>query len=507
MKINLLTDLIKKEGKNLKKRAIIFENERFSYGQLQDLVDKFAHALMSLRIEKGDKVGILLRNCPEYVISFFGILKAGAIAVPLNFMLKEEELKPILEDSEVKIVISKDEFYETLKRLSLRIESLERIILVDASKEDTLNFYTLINKSYPEQEFPKLDSKALAVLLYTSGTTGKPKGVMLTHKNFISNIESCLRAVKFSTKERIICLLPLFHSFALTVCLLLPLYIGATSILLETMRPFGKVVRAIIKNRVTIFVGIPQIYNVLIELRIPWFIKLTFIRKLILPLRFCISGAAPLSMEVLAKFEKKFRIPLLEGYGLTEASPVVSLNPSDKAKPGSVGKSLPGVEVKVIDNEGKELPPDVEGELIVRGENVMLGYYRQEQETKETIKHGWLYTQDIARIDNEGYIYILDRKKDLIIVRGLNVYPREIEDVIYQNSKVKEACVIGVSDESKGEVPKAFVVVKEGEELTESELLKYLRTKLASYKIPKYIEFKTDLPKTPTGKISRKALK
>lgn len=504
--IKTIPDLIAKENSRMaNKIALIYEHRKYTYREIQKKAESLAQALLSLGVKNKDKVGILLRNTPEFVISLFGIIRAGAIAVPLNFMLKEEELKLILEEVEAKIVISCQEYLPMLERLRLRIDCLEIIILTDSREE--INFYDLLTPKDENITFPVLDENDTAVIIYTSGTTGKPKGVMLSHKNFISNIKSCLKAMSFSSNERVICLLPLFHSFSITACLLLPFYISSTVVLISSLTPFRNVVTQIIKNRVTIFIAIPPIYRLLCDIKIPWFLKLPVVRKLVLPIKVCISGAAPLPVKVLDMFKKKFRVPLLEGYGLTEASPVVSLNPIQKPKPGSVGLPLPGVKVKIVNEKGEPLPPGKEGELIVKGANIMAGYYKKEEATQEVIKEGWLYTGDIAKIDEEGYIYIIDRKKDIIIVRGLNVSPREIEEVIYQHPKVKEACVVGVPDESRGEVPKAFVVAKEGETLTPEELLEFLKPRLANYKMPRHIEFRNELPKSPSGKILRTKLR
>ena len=503
--IKNLAQLIEKTGKLASKTAIIFENKKFDYYYLKNNSDKFAQALITLGISKGERVGILLRNCPEFVISLFGVIKAGAIAVPLNFMLTEEELKPIIEEAGIKVIISCRKYFDILQRLRLRIEFFQDIILIDDQQKK--GFYSIINKVYPGINLPQLLPDEVAVIIYTSCTTGKPKGVMLSHQNFLANIKSALKVVSFSHRERVICLLPLFHSFALTVCLFLPLYISAPVILISRLGPFRRVFTSMIKHRVTIFVGVPPIFKLIADMKMPWYMKIPVVKKMILPLKICISGAAPLPLEVWHRFERNFGIPLLEGYGLTEASPVVSINPPYRVKPGSVGLPLPGIEVRVVNEDGTFLPPGKEGELIVKGENIMKGYYKKEEETAAVIKDGWLYTGDIARLDEEGYIYILDRKKDLIIVRGLNVYPREIEEVIYYHPKVKEVCVVGVEDKSRGEVPKAFVVVKEGEELTAKELLEFLRLRLARYKIPRYIEFRDELPKSPSGKILRKELK
>jgi len=353
--IKNLTQLIEKTGKFANKTAIIFENKKFDYYYLKNNSDKFGQALIALGISRGERVGILLRNCPEFVISLFGIIKAGAIAVPLNFMLTEEELKPIIEEAGIKVIISCRKYFDILQRLRLRIEFFQDIILIDDQQKK--GFYSIINKVYPGINLPQLLPDEVAVIIYTSGTTGKPKGVMLSHRNFLANIKSALKVVKFSHRERIICLLPLFHSFALTVCLFLPLYISAPVILISRLGPFRRVFASMIKHRVTVFVGVPPIFKLIADMKMPWYMKLPGIKRVILPIRVCISGAAPLPLEVLEKFQKKFGIPLLEGYGLTEASPVVSLNPLHSPKPGSVGLPLPGVKVKVVDEEGKELPP------------------------------------------------------------------------------------------------------------------------------------------------------
>jgi len=288
----------------------------------------------------------------------------------------------------------------------------------------------------------------------------------------------------------------------------LPLLIGAKIVIMKAVRPFKRVIRAIRRNRVTIFVGIPSIYNILKDIKLPKILASPLI-KLFNPVRICISGAAALPAETFKGFEKKFRIPLLEGYGLTEASPVVTLNPlKGEKKAGSIGIVLSeNIELKIIDGKGRSLDPEQIGELLVKGPNVMQGYFKQEEASADTLKEGWLYTGDMAKFDREGYVYIVGRKKEMVNVRGLNVYPREIEEVLYQNPKIKEAAVIGIPDTHKGEVPKAFVVLQDCAEAKEHEIIQYLREKLASYKVPKYVEFRVALPKNTTGKILKRVLK
>jgi len=530
-KLMTLPEMLEKScGTYSKKLALSFGKRRITYRELDNRVNRLSYGLTRSGIKKEDKVGILLKNCPEYIVSYFAILKAGGIVIPLNFMLKEEGLKYILDNAEVSIIITSPEFMPVINRLKLRLENLKQVIMVGKETPGTINFSELMGAGGSDAQGqeeaaafggtvpggePRLgqDKKVsgfspddTAAILYTSGTTGHPKGVMLTHRNMISNLTSSTKAFGLSGRDKFLCLLPMFHSFTWTVCVLIPLYAGTAITIVESVKPFRRVIKNIVRNRITIFVGIPPIFNVLSNIPVPR-VLVSRLLRIFNPLRICVSGAASLPLDVLKRFEEKFRIPLLEGYGLTETSPVVSFNPLKKRKPGSVGLPIPEVEVRVVDEEGSRMPPDKEGELLVKGENVMKGYYKLPEETEKTIKDGWLYTGDIARIDEDGYIYIVDRKKDMIIVRGLNVYPREIEEALYQDPRVAEAAVVGIKDEHRGEVPRAYVALKEGEKATEKELIHFLRERVASYKVPKSVEFRDSLPKTPTGKILKRMLK
>ncbi|MCM8800827.1 MAG: long-chain fatty acid--CoA ligase [Candidatus Omnitrophica bacterium] len=487
--------------------AIVFGQKRIKYKTLDEITDRIAAGLLELGIKKQDRVAIFLDNCPEFIISYYAILKAAAVVVPINYMFKIEEAKYILQDSQSCAIITSRVYLDMAEELRLRLDSLKYIISTHSTKDHIVNFEKL-KKSDPNiLDRINVNPHELAVILYTSGTTGYPKGAMLSHYNLISNAIDSSGAIKVTHKDTFICILPLFHSFAATVCMNLPLLIGAKIVLMKTVRPFKRIIRAIRRNRVNIFVAVPSIYNILKDIKLPKILNSPLI-KLFNPVRICISGAAALPVETFKAFEKKFRIPLLEGYGLTEASPVVTLNPlKSQRKPGSIGLPISkNVEIKIIDEKGRELGPNQIGELLVRGPNVMLGYYRQEEATNQTIRDGWLYTGDMAKFDKEGYVYIVGRKKEMVNVRGLNVYPREIEEVLYQNPKIKEAAVIGVPDIHKGEVPKAFVVLHEGTSATEQEIIHYLRERLASYKIPKYVEFRSQLPKSTTGKILKRIL-
>ncbi len=488
--------------------ALFFVDKKISYKELYRQSERLAQGLRNLGVKKNDRVALFLYNCPEFVISFFAIIKAGAICVTINNMLKEHEVDFILRDCGAKIIITAVIYLEIINSIRKKYpDYLKEAIIIDGLIPDTLNFYEVIERSILKKEEVFLDKDDVASIIYTSGTTGNPKGAMLTHGNFLSNVKSCVTAIEAEEKDNFICLLPMFHSFALTVCVLIPLSAGASITIIEHLMPFRRIIRNVIKKKVTVFVGIPSIFNVLAHMHIPA-VFTSRILKMIDPLRLCISGAAALPVEVLEAFEEKFKVSLIEGYGLTESSPVVSLNPMQGIKkPGSVGLQIDGVEVKVVDDRGDNQITNQKGELLVKGPNVMKGYFKNDTATEQTIKDSWLYTGDIARIDEDGYIYIVDRKKDMIHVRGLNVYPAEIEKVLLKNPRIKEAAVVGVKDRFKGEVPRAFLVLKENETLTAQEVIKYLRDNLAGFKIPKFVEFRESLPKTATGKILKRELK
>ncbi|MEI8349935.1 MAG: long-chain fatty acid--CoA ligase [Candidatus Omnitrophota bacterium] len=492
--------LVSVTSRHAHRTAIIFGSKTVTYAQLDAYCRRLACALSHLGVKELDKVALWLPNCPEFVYTFFAALYIRAIAVPINTMFKQEEAKFILQDSGARILIcSIDKVHESESILS-RVDSLKHVICLPAPKSNTnvLDFYDLISRHEASICEPRIASDDIAEIVYTSGTTGKPKGACLTHKNILSNIRDCGSIIEVSHRDCFICILPLFHSFASTVCMLLPLYNGARIVIMRSVRPFKRVVRAIFKHRVTAFMGVPSIFNILSEAHFPrWQLLLNW---LINPIRLCISGAAALPFEVWYKFEKKFKRPLLQGYGLTEASPVVSLNPlRGENKPYSVGRALPAVTAKIIDKDGKEVLPQEVGELLVKGDNVMQGYYRLPDETGKALRDGWLYTGDLAKIDKDGFIYIMGRLKEMINVRGLNVYPKEIEDVLYKYPKVKEAAVVGVLHRHRGEAPVAFIVKKE--EVKEGEVIAFLRNNLASYKIPLRVFFKESLPKNATGKI------
>ena len=479
-----------------RRTAIVFGRKKISYAQLDELATRAARGLASLGLGKGDTIALFLDNCPEFIISYYAALKAGATVVPVNYMFKMEEAKFILQDSRASALITSRAYLEMAKELRLRVDSLKHIICANEAVH-----------AHGHSALPVVEPGDLAVILYTSGTTGHPKGAMLSHYNLISNVADCSTALKITTRDTFICILPLFHSFAATVCMNLPLYMGSRIVLMKTVKPFKRVIRAVRNNRVTLFVGIPSIYQVMANVKLPRILHTPLIR-LFHPVKLCVSGAAALPADTLKKFQKKFRVALVEGYGLTEASPVVTFNPiKGVRKPGSIGLPLSrNISLKIVNEHNQEVEPGTIGELLVKGPNVMQGYLRQDEENKRVLKDGWLYTGDMVRMDRQGYVFIAGRKKEMVNVRGLNVYPREIEEVLYQNPKIKEAAVIGIPDPHRGEVPKGFVVLQDGVECQPHELLMYLRQRLAPYKVPKTIELRKSLPKNSTGKILKRLL-
>jgi len=338
----------------------------------------------------------------------------------------------------------------------------------------------------------------LAVIVYTSGTTGRPKGAMLSHGNLLHNVESCRLVLQCVHEDRMAVLLPMFHSFMLCVGVLLPMLVGGSIVLIRSLHPPRNVLQELIQRQATVLPAIPQFFRSMVSAPI----------GVPLPLRMAISGAAPLPVQILKEFGEKFPFPLIEGYGLSEASPVVTKNPLNGVrKAGSIGLPIPNVEVSIQDDAGKLLGAMEVGEVCVRGGNVMMGYWKQPEETAKALREGWLLTGDVGYRDADGYYFITDRKKDMLLVNGINVYPREVEEVLYQFPGVKEAAVIGVADARKGEQPMAFVAANEGIQIDEKELLQFVRSKLADYKVPRKAVFLTALPRNATGKVLKTTLR
>jgi long-chain acyl-CoA synthetase len=479
-----------------RKTFVKFEGGKYSFRDMDRLADVLSSFLLSRGLQPGDRVAILCHNCALYIPAYFGIIRAGGIVLPLNNLLTYEEIDYILNDAGVLTCFYDVSCSGTIEMLG-RKGSRSFVMIDDVS--------SLVEAVDPTAFTSSHTADDVSTILYTSGTTGRPKGALLTHRNIVSNALAATAVIHVTQKDRLVVFLPLFHSFTFTVCVILPILVGATITLLPSVRPFSRVVKSLIIDRITLFVAIPTVYKILAEKDMPTLVKL------LLNLRLCVSGAAPLPVRVLRDFERAFKVPLLEGYGLTEASPIVSINPFElgRNKPGTVGLPLPGLEVKVVDDEGKTLSPGIPGELAVKGPNVMQGYLNRPEDTAQTIKDGWLYTGDIASIDQEGYIRIIDRKKDMIIVDGLNVYPYEVEEVMYRHPAVKDCAMIGAPHEHEEgkELPIMYVVTQDGQSVSPKAFREYLSEHVAHYKIPRRFIIIQELPRTATGKILKRDIR
>lgn len=495
----LLGDIVSKTANRKKdKIAAVLDNEKMKFGELEKESNKLAHGLIDLDIKPSDMVSIMLPNSIEFLITYLGVIKSGATMVPLNISFKAPAIEYILNNSETRIIITSKKFLPLIKQCEL--EFLENIILVDGEKSDD---YTLLSEfADQESNLPQLeniDQEYTAACLYTSGTTGQPKGAMLTHHNLIFDTQKAIEHLKVDDSDRYICVLPMFHAFAETVCMLMPLFLGAEIVIIDRFLP-EKVLKTIQEKNVTFFAGVPTMYSALLNVRNKDQYDLSH-------LNLCISGGAAMPQQTMEDFEETFNVKILEGNGPTETSPVAYVNPVDgERKSGSVGLPIPETKVKIVDENDDELPLGEIGEIVVQGEHVMKGYYKMPEETKTTLRGGWLHTGDLGKMDEDGYVYIVDRKKDMINVGGMNVYPREIEEQLYKHPKIKEAAVVATKDELRGEIPKAVIVLREGEQASEREIQKYCMEYFANYKIPKLVDFLEELPKNATGKIDKKSL-
>jgi long-chain acyl-CoA synthetase len=491
--MNLLSAFASSVSLHPEKIALFSGDSEYSYAQLLQESGSVAERLIrEFAVKPGDRVGLWLKNCPEFVPAFFGILGANAVVVPINNFLKAEEVKFILSDARIDVLITDAELATHHRSLEAARPAL-KILKVDSDAQSAF-----ASSSAAALNTSGRAETDLAVIIYTSGTTGRPKGAMLSQANLLHNVESCRIVLQTVSADRFAVVLPLFHSYMLTVGMLLPLIVGGSLVLVKSVHPVRNALQEIMQRQATVLPAIPQFYRTMANA--PGHIPL--------PFRICISGAAPLPVQVLKEFEAKFNVPVIEGYGLSEASPVVTKNPLDGTrKPGSIGLPIPNVEVSIQDETGRQLGPNQIGELCVRGGNVMLGYWERLDETAQTMRNGWLLTGDIGYRDQDGYYFITDRKKDMLLVNGINVYPREIEEVLYQFPGIREAAVVGKPDSRRGEQPIAFVSLNDGAVLEEKAVQHFVRRQLADYKVPRKIVQLPNLPRNATGKILKMNLR
>lgn len=483
-----------------KKTALIFKDELYTYRQLAEKVKQLANGMRDIGINPGDRVGLFMRNYPEYIISYFATLSIGACVVPLNFIFQEKEVTFILNDSEAVAVIADSEFVDTIDRSKPNLTTIKHIITAGGAPVSGKRSLEDIMKSSDGFEIIQREVDDIAQIIYTSGTTGTPKGAMIPHSNLKWMAGTCQTFYRIGSEDRVLCVLPLFHAYAKLQCMLSPINGGATVVLMDKFEPLS-IMKEMVGRMVTVFFGVPTMFVMLVNS--PYVDNYDFSN-----LRCCVSGGASIPVEIIKSVKEKMNIDICEGYGLTECTVLSTCNPYDGVhKHGSIGPAIPGVEVKVFNADDKEVPVGEIGELVIKGPNVMKGYYNKPEETGHSLRNGWLHTGDMAIMDEDGYLYIVDRKKDMYIRGGYNVYPREVEEVIFTNQKVVEVAVIGVPDRVYGEEGKAYIVLKNGENASEAEIIDFCRSKLAKYKVPKYVEFVDELPKTATGKLNKKALR
>ncbi len=513
--------------------AIIFRNWKISYGALRVMAEKMAANLRAQGISQGDRVSIMLPNLPQTIISFWAVLKAGAIVIMTNPLYMERELLHQISDSGAKYMISLDLLWPKLDNLRDKL-GIRKFFITRIS--DCLGFplnllYNVKASREARDKKISFDDKQLvpwksllkgrkrcnivsshprediALLQYTGGTTGISKGVMLSHYNLAVNVQQCHSMLhELGSADRkpeiLLGLLPYFHVYGLTVCLTFGTAIGATLIPFPRYVP-KDMLDAIHKLKPTIFPGAPSIYLSLMQQK-------DIAKYDLKSINYCVSGSAPMPMEGMKRFTEMTQATIIEGYGLTEASPVTHLNPlHGEKRQGSIGLPFPDTDVRIVDMElgSVEMPPGKIGEMIVKGPQVMTGYWNRPDETASTLRNGWLYTGDIATMDEDGYFTIVDRKKDMVLCGGYNVYPREIDEVLHEHPKIKEAVAVGIPHHARGEILKVYVVLEDGQKMEKSEVIAYCRQKLANYKVPKQVEFRDSLPKSIVGKVLRRELR
>ncbi len=485
----LLTDTAAQHGE---RTAVKLDDVELTYQVLDQGSQLVAGLLASQGVQPGDRVGIMLPNVPYFPAVYYGVLRAGAVVVPMNPLLKGREVEFHLEDAGAEVLFAWHDFADDAGK-GADATGAELVSIAPGE------FEKLLGEQEGRPEVVDRGDDDTAVILYTSGTTGTPKGAELTHSNLRRNVEVATGLFDMSPDDVVFGGLPFFHSFGQTCALNATVSGGGMVTLLPRFEP-GKAFEIIQRDKVTILEGVPTMYSALINHPAGDACDTS-------SLRVCVSGGSALPGEVLRGFEEKFGAPILEGYGLSETSPVASFNhPDRERKVGSIGTPIEGVEMKVVDDEGNEVPQGEVGEIAIRGHNVMKGYWQREDATAEVMRDGWFHTGDMARVDEDGYFFIVDRKKDLIIRGGYNVYPREIEEVLYEHPAVAEAAVVGVPHDELGEEIGAAVTVKDGESVDEDTLREHVKEHVAAYKYPRKVWFVDELPKGPTGKILKREI-
>lgn len=478
------------------KPALIFEGNSLTYKQLNELANRVANGLKGLGIKRGERVALFLPNIPEFVTSYLGILKIGAVAVSLSAMLKKDEVRFILSDCEAVAIITTEALREQVPDEDLAY--LKHIVIAEGNATRSISLESLIASASTDAEAVAMEPSEPAAILYTSGTTGFPKGATLSHGNVVSNMHSVKHCCGMRAEDRLLLYLPLFHCFGQNFILNSGLNACATIVLQRRFLP-EETLRVASCDRVTMFFGVPTVFAKLLEMQLD--------ECDLSSVRYYFSAAAKLSVDIVKQWQEHYGAIIHEGYGLTETSPFACYNHYLKYKAGSVGMPIDNVEMKVVNEAGEEVALGEIGEIVVRGPNVMSGYWNRPDETTKVLSKGWFRTGDLGRMDEDGYFYLVDRLKDMINVSGFKVYPAEVERIIASHPAVAESAVYGVPDKLKGEIVRANVRLKPNQVLTEAEMMAFCSKVLAAYKVPQAISFVDSLPKNATGKVLKRVLR
>ncbi len=483
------------------KTAFVFQDKPITFQALHDFSERLAWGLQKRGVRSGDRVAVFAPNCLEFVLAWLATVKLGAIFVPVNIMLKEREARYILENAEVHTLIFHQSQVEVVSHLRSHLRHLQNLVVIGGQMGGEAYLFNDLLETKPPREM-MVDCKPddPATIIYTSGTTGYPKGAMITHANFDHNVRAIIKALNLDEGMIRVSVTPLFHAMGLTVNMIAVMMLGATAVI-QAKLDLEEFLRANEKYRAAMVSGAPALHYLLVNDPRTANYNLS-------SWKVAMSGSAPLPVEILRRFEEKFKIPMVEAYGLTEVTTAATANPVfGLRKPGSVGLPLSDLEVKIFNDQEQEVPTGEIGEVVIRGPSVMKGYYKDPEATAETLKGGWLHTGDLGKIDADGYVYILDRKKDMIICSGYNVYPREIEELLHTHPDVQEVAVIGIPDPKRGESPFAFIIPKAGKKPSAEEIIQFCRDNLAAYKAIKGVKFVPEFPRNPNRKILKRELR
>jgi O-succinylbenzoate-CoA ligase len=501
---NNLRELLEQRVAAAPEKVFLFsepDGRQFTYSEFDLAVNRAVSLLVAYGIGKGEVVSLLMPNSVEYIIGYFACWKLGAVAGPVNSLLKENEIAFVLNNSETRAMLVHSEFQERIEKIRSELPQLRSVITFDDEREATREFVKESEESRQDERAPSLGKDDDAIIIYTSGTTGKPKGCLLTHGNVIANARQISEWLNFTDQDRLLTIMPLFHMNAVSVTTMSALYAGGSTVISPrfSASQFWKIIS---DYRVTSFGSVATMLSMLLS-RYPEGVPEGLTTE---QLRFAMCGSAPVPAEVIKRFEETFKCPVVEGYGLSESTCRSTFNPPDeRRRPGSCGLPI-GNEMKVFDDDDRELADGQLGEIVLRGENILKGYYKNAEATATAFRNGWFHTGDVGYRDQDGYFFIVDRKSDMIIRGGENIYPREIDEVLYQHPAVAAAATIGIPDQLYGEEVAAFVVMKDGSKVSEEDLISYCIEKLADYKCPKSIRIVKDIPKGPTGKLLKREL-